>query len=165
MEPWRRGREGDKIGEKYAKLYFLHAQMGVTHKQAHPLLYKSFGHSAWLAGTQAAYCRTGTATEHFAAGSLVAFALSLFSLPWGKPASIGVTTAWLSLAPSQQSQSLGSGIGFFREISRGPGAFICPFAFQSLHHRTRRVPLGLFIPFPFWRLRFSVLPNQQHLFA
>lgn len=79
---------------KYAKLYFLHAQMGITPKQAHslvvfffphPLLYKSFGYSARLAGTRACG-RSGITTEHFASQSLVAFVQSLFSLPWRKPA-------------------------------------------------------------------------------
>lgn len=73
-ERMRRGQNK----RKYAKLYFLHAQVGVTPKQAHPLLSMSFAYSARSAGTRACG-RSGIATEHFASQSLVAFAL--FSLP------------------------------------------------------------------------------------
>lgn len=73
-ERMRRGQNK----RKYAKLYFLHAQVGVTPEQAHPLLSMSFGYSARSAGPRACG-RSGIATEHFASQSLVAFAL--FPLP------------------------------------------------------------------------------------
>ena len=154
---------------KYAKLYFLHAQMGITPKQAHSLIFFfliPFFIRA-LGTVQDQQAPEPVADQVLLQNTLHHRAwwplLGVCSLcPEGNPPT-SVATAQFSLAPSTRAQSSGSGITFFREISRGPGPFICPFSFQSHHHRTRRSAIWSIHSFPFLETEILCAPKSAVL--